>query len=276
MAHLVEVSGRLGRRIVFGLDDRLRRLEGIFAFNGDPCCVIRISRNSSRSEQVLSDGTLIRVGDPLIELHWWNEHIARLAATGSNLQWGLQFYRYTYYSLLALARYLDESPELREIVALHGTTTFPDEASYQHHANAFRRLGFELVALPPPTGAGELLLHSLRRFHVWALTWASNPASLRHRGPCSIVRCDLWISRQTLLERCETHESPLLSANGVSGHPAPWDSSEDLLPKAISRNPGSGNNARSDDSAAPASAGGSDPWALLRARLRGHYTSWKR
>jgi hypothetical protein len=276
MAHLVEVSGRLGRRIVFGLDDRLRRLEGIFAFNQDPSCVIRISRSVSRSEQVLADETLIRVGDPLIELHWWNEHIARLASTGSSLQWGLQFYRYTYYSLLALARYVDESPDLREIVALHGATTFPDEVSYQHHANAFRRLGFELVPHPPPTRADELLLHSLRRFHVWALTWASNPASLRHRGPCAIVRCDLWISRQTLLERCASHESPLLAGNGPGGQSPPWNPPDETFPRPIHQELLSGHRDRRGRSQGPAAAPGSDPWALLRARLRGHYTSWKR
>jgi hypothetical protein len=268
MGHLVEAGtpwvGRLGRRIVFGLDDRLRRLEGIYAFSQDPNCVLRISRSVSRRKQVLADGSLIRVGDPLIELHWWNEHIARLAATGSSLQWGLQFYRHTYHSLLALARYLEQSPELREIVALHGATTFPDETSYQHHANAFRRLGFELVVLPPPGGAGEQVMHSLRRFHVWALTWASNPASLRRKCPCAIVRCDLWISRQTLLERCAAPGAPL-SSRGQNGHAAAPDPPEEVARRPISPHSLNGGSA-------PAA----DPWALLRARFRSQYTSWRR
>ncbi len=269
MAHLVEVSERLGRRIVFGFDDRLRRLEGIYAFNHDPHCVLRISRSASRSEQRLGDGSLIRVGDPLIELHWWNEHIARLAATGTSLQWGLRFYRHTYHSLLSLARYLEQTPELREIVALHGSTTFPDETSFQHHANAFRRIGLELVALPPPASPVELALLSLRRFHVWALTWASNPASLRRKGPCAIVRCDLWISRQSLLERCGAQRSPLLSSSGPNGHAAVPELPQETIPKVAPQQ-------RLPGLAAPAAASSSEPWLLLRARFRGQYTSSKR
>jgi YkoP-like protein len=270
MAHLGELSGRLGRRIVFTLDDHLRRFEGIYAYSKDPHCVIRISHGVSRKKRVLADGTLIRVGDPLIELHWWNEHIAHLAGTGPSLNWGLQFYRHTYHSLIALAQYVQGSRELGEMAALHGETTFPNELSYRHHANAFRRLGFELVTLPPPANPTGLALHSLRQFHVWALTWASNPASLRRKAPCSIVRCELWISRQSLLDRCAAPEAPALLPNGHNEPLRDRVSPRERLPV----------DGRTPPQLTPANGttggGAADAWTLLRARMRGHYSSWKR
>lgn len=272
MAHLAELSGQLGRRFVFALDDQLRRFEGIYAYSQDPRCVVRISPCVSRKECTLADGTVVHRGDPLIELHWWNEHIARLAASGSSLQWGLQFYRHVYHSVLALGRYVEAEPELREVVALHGETTFPDETSFQHHANAFRRMGFELVALPPPTSPGGQVMHALRRFHVWALTWASNPSSLRHKGPCAVVRCDLWISRRSLLERCAVSEPGIpLSLDGQKGHAREPAYRGSVLPPPVPGRRLSGLNAP-----VRARAENSDPWALLRARMRGDYTSWKR
>ena len=59
--------GRLGRRLIFGLDDQLRRCEGIYAFSQDPHCLLRIARGASQKERTLADGTIIHAGDAVIE-----------------------------------------------------------------------------------------------------------------------------------------------------------------------------------------------------------------
>jgi hypothetical protein len=273
MAHLVEVGGRLGRQIVFGMDDRLGRLEKIYSFSQDPNCVLRISLAASQKERVLGDGIVIHAGDPVIELHWWNERIARMPATGSSLHWGLQFYRHTYHSLIELARYLDQTPALRDVVALHGETTFSSDFSHRHHAIAFRRLGFELQILPSAADPWEFLTLFFRHLHVWALTWACNPASLRGKRPWKAVRSEVWISRDALLDRCLGATAPRLSPNGANRyragalHPEPA-----LSGAAVHRTPPS----FSMSDRMPSSDNTTDAWTLLRAYMRAHSSNGKR
>jgi hypothetical protein len=272
MGHLVEVGGRLGRRIVFGMDDRLGRLERIYSFSQNPNCVLRISLAASRKERVLGDGRIVHAGDPVIELHWWNERIARMAATGSSLRWGLEFYRHTYHSLIDLARYVDRTPALRDVVALHGETTFSSDLSHRHHASAFRRLGFELQILPAADDPREFLTFFFRHLHVWALTWACNPASLRGKRPWKAVRSEVWISRDALLDHCIGATAPPLSTNGANRHragalhPAPA-----LSGAVVHRTP----PRRSMTDPLP-SSDNTDAWTLLRAYMRSHYSSWRR
>jgi YkoP-like protein len=272
MAHLVELSGRLGRRIVFGLDDRLRRLEGIYSFSQDPDCVLRISRGASRTERILADGTLVQVGDPVIELHWWNERIARMTETGSSLHWGLQFYRCTYHSLIELARYVDRTPALCGIMALHGETTFSSDLSHRHHASGFKRLGFELQTLPPADDPWEFVAVVFRHLHVLGLTWACNPTSLRGKKPWEAVRSEVWISRKALLERCIGAQAPQLSPNGGNRQRAGTVPAEPALSGAARiRVP-----ARLLPADTTLSSGDGDAWNLLRAYMRSHYSSGRR
>jgi hypothetical protein len=57
------------------LDRWLQRLQGIFEYSHKPDCFFRISFNRLRTEVVLSDGTVGRPGDQVVELHLWNERI---------------------------------------------------------------------------------------------------------------------------------------------------------------------------------------------------------
>jgi YkoP-like protein len=272
MGHLVEVGGRLGRRIVFGMDDHLRRLERIYSFSEDPDCVLRISLAASRKERVLGDRSIVRAGDPVVELHWWNERIARMAATGSSLRWGLEFYRHTYHSLIELAHYLDRTPALRDVVALHGETTFSSDLSHRHHASAFRRLGFELEILPSTDDPCEFLTLFFRHLHVWALTWACNPASLRGKRPWRAVRSEVWISRNALLDRCLGASAPQWSPTDASRHRAGALHPEHALSgTVIPQTP-----PRFSMTDPSPLSGNTDAWTLLRAYMRTHYSTWRR
>lgn len=273
MAHLAKPrtfwAGRLGRRLIFGLDNQLGRYEGIYAFSQDPNCVLRISHGTSPEERVLADGTIVHAGDPVLELHWWNERISQMAATGSSLHWGLLFYRHTYYSLIELARYMDETPGLRDIVALHGETTFSSDLSYRHHASAFRRLGFELESLPSANAPGEFTILFFRHFHVWALTWACNPTSLRGKLPWEAVRSEVWISRQALMERCIGAASPPLSPEDATWRRAGavHDMARARVKRVMPRVTGAAAGSSSRNAAA---------WKLLRAYVRSHSSIWRR
>ena len=59
--------------LVFALDRGLQRLQGIFEYTHKRDCFFRIRFNRLRTEVVLSDGTVGRRGDRVVELHLWNE-----------------------------------------------------------------------------------------------------------------------------------------------------------------------------------------------------------
>ena len=55
-----------------------------------PNCIFRAQLQRLHTEVVLSDGTLGRVGDRVIDLHFWNEQIPTIPAEGPSLAWGHQ------------------------------------------------------------------------------------------------------------------------------------------------------------------------------------------
>src|ERR1700691_5318544 len=72
-------------RAVLRLDVALRANLGIFEFSNDPDCLLRIAITQSKLGAVLSDGTNVREGDSVVELPFWNEHVAALVASQHSL-----------------------------------------------------------------------------------------------------------------------------------------------------------------------------------------------
>jgi len=58
-------------------------------FTHKPNCIFRAQLQRLHTEVVLSDGTLGRAGDRVIDLHFWNEQIP-IPAEGPSLAWGHQ------------------------------------------------------------------------------------------------------------------------------------------------------------------------------------------
>lgn len=189
------------RGAILLLDTLLRRRQGIYEFSQDPHCVLRITRRQSHEEQVLSDGTVVHVGDPIVELHFWNEHIPRMPAAGPDLTWGLQFYRRLHRSLRDLAGYVSHAPELAGVVAVHGESSFTSEIGWEQYAGALSKLGFDFEPVPPPANLWERIARFSEHLHVWALVWAFNPGSLKGKRLLAAERGEIWISRASLLER---------------------------------------------------------------------------
>lgn len=205
MAHLViELSNRIARWAILALDILLRNLQGIYEFSQDPDCVLRIAHGRSRGERVLSDGTAVHTGDPIIELHFWNEHIPRMDASGPDLAWGLRFYRRLRRSLVSLAHYTRQAPDLDGVVAFHGELWFTPESGLQQYAGVLRTLGFDFIPRPPPANVWQRLARFFERLYVWALIWAFNPGSLKSKHLLTFERGELWMSRKTLLQRYGT------------------------------------------------------------------------
>ncbi len=188
------------RAMVHGLDSLLRRQGGVQEFTQDEECILRIVLTTYDHDFELSDGTKVRAGDRICELHLWNEHLPRMPAGGPDLRWGVRFYRLAVESLRSLAAYLT-TEDLRDIVALGGQMALLEKDDSPVLTSLPARLGFDVVNLTARAGRWGRFGHFWENVFSWALMWTYNPGSLRGKRFLRLQRYRLWISRRTLMER---------------------------------------------------------------------------
>jgi hypothetical protein len=183
---------------VGSLDAFLRHVNGVHEFCDDPACLIRIAPDVARTPISLSDGSRIKVGDPVGVLHLWNEHLPHFSARGPDLRWASEIRRRVEWSLSALAAYIVRDPRWREMRALRADAAFLSRIGGSQMSRVARRHGFESVAVTPSI-AGRV--HAFgENFLLWGLARAYNPPALR-RGRFLRDRHEVWISRDGFLVR---------------------------------------------------------------------------
>jgi hypothetical protein len=188
------------RVMVLGLDLLLQRQGGVQEFTQDEECVLRIALTTYPEDFELSDGTKVRVGDKICELHLWNEHIPRMPAEGPDLRWGVRFFRLAVESLRSLAAYL-ATEDLQDIVAVGGQMAFLEKDDSPVLASLAARLGFDILNLTALAGRWGRFTHFWENIYSWALMWTYNPGSLKGKRFLRLQRYRLWMSRRTLLQR---------------------------------------------------------------------------
>jgi hypothetical protein len=188
------------RAMVLGLERLLRRLEGVREFTEDKECILRIALTTYRQDVELSDGTKVRAGDRICELHLWNEHIPQIPLEGPDLRWGARFYSLAVESFKSLAAYI-AAEERRDIVALGGQMAFLEKENPPVLASLAAKLGFDIVNLTAQGGRWRRFTHFWENIFSWALMWVFNPGSLRGKRFLRLQRYRLWMSRSTLLQR---------------------------------------------------------------------------
>ena len=190
---------RVGAGAVRQLDRFLRRVEGIEEFSRREDCIFRIGLVRASGEFRLADGTHVRRGDPVGELHYWNEHAPRFGDGRPALAWALAADRAVRQSLRALAEFVEREPRYRSVRAFGGVMCGLPVRGAPSLSATVRRYGFETWPFEPPRSlAGRLHLVG-ENMLVRLLAWAYNPGSL-HAGAAP-ARCNFWISRPALLAR---------------------------------------------------------------------------
>jgi hypothetical protein len=185
--------------LVRRLDAVIRRHEGIIEFSASTSCLLRAVVTRAEADLKLSDGAIMKRGDPIIDVHFWNERLPQTSAS-PGLAWGGRFGRQLVRSFVDLAAAIDTDPRLCNAVAIRARLAFAGDRnrdSMHRFAHWFDFEGAE------ETGPQPLM----RRLHdaaedIWLvlLTWTFNPGSLRSRRTVR-RREDLWISKAKLQDR---------------------------------------------------------------------------
>jgi len=192
---LRSLLAKTGRAGIYGIDWLLRRWYGVYEFSRTDDNLLRISARVAKASLTLSDGTKVAPGDPIIDLHIWNERVPTLGALGPSLVWASRVNRRIERSLIALARHLDQRDDLNRCVALRAVAIFVSRRA----AGKATRIAARYGLTPPLEARRADLGHGLLAF---GLTWACNPASLVGKR-LTPTRYEFWMSspalRQTYL-----------------------------------------------------------------------------
>jgi hypothetical protein len=132
----------------------------------------------------LADGTVVRPGDPVGELHFDNRVARRIAAAG----WQMVGLRTARADLAALARWSAAQPSAARPVAYHAETVL---------ASLTRRVGFEVRPTPPDR------MHRLRAWYLRGLLerWSPEGPARLGRGHGRLRLAHVWLSEAALQRR---------------------------------------------------------------------------
>lgn len=187
-------------RAVRGVDFLLRLRHGIEEFTDDSACIFRISVETAGSDLALSDGTLLREGDQVIHLHFWNEQLPAMTE-GPNAAWAILLKRQMRHSLALLAAYLERESALDAVRALRGWPPFASRIGALQMVRTAERFGFDVIDPQAPLEWRGRIHAVLDSMFLWGLAYAYNPGRLKVYRGLLRHRYQLWISRQKLL-RC--------------------------------------------------------------------------
>ncbi len=190
----------LGRAGVRAIDLALQRHYHVFEFTDDPQCILRVALSVNARDFVLSDSVHIARGEPILELHFWNERLPALPRHGASLGWGIEVARRARYSLCLLAEYLACKPRFNPVRALHGESGFLEVGQFAEMRTLIEHLGFDFVSGDVP-GWRVWQYAFWQNLFSWWLMWTFNPASLHSKHFNDIARSELWMSRTKLMKK---------------------------------------------------------------------------
>jgi hypothetical protein len=184
-------------RAVRGVESMLRHHYRVKEFTDDGNCIFRISVMPSHCALVLSDGTAVQEGDPVLHLHFWNEHLPRMGSDGPSAGWANQMKRRVQASLATVSRHLDRERQYDGIQALTGAPPFASRLGPAQMVRTAQRFGFDVIEPDPQPELHQRLHGILDSMVLWGMAYTFNPAALRSKGLLR-HRHQLWISRARL------------------------------------------------------------------------------
>lgn len=185
------------RRPLVLLDRALRRSLGIYEFSANPACLLRISITRVQNATKLPEDCTIRPSDPIIDLHFWNEHVESLLAGRGSCVKGRLVYRHLQCSMTLLAAYLLAHPEI-PATTIHARVVMPLGSRFAQFQLLAESCGFSITVSPVQ---GMARVHDFfESFWIRGLLWVFNPGPAKRRQ-LQLCRAHLWMDRSELISR---------------------------------------------------------------------------
>ncbi|HEX7969762.1 MAG TPA: hypothetical protein VF502_16180 [Stellaceae bacterium] len=186
-------------RAVRGVDSLLRQRQGIQEFTADEACLFRVSMAMAERALILSDGTVLREGDAVLQLHFWNEHLPVMPSAGPNAAWATLMKRRMRHSLAVVAAYIEGERQLDAVGALHGAPPFASRVGALQMVRTAQRFGFDVIDPDAPPEWRDRIHAVFDSMLLWGLAYAFNPGRLSAKSRGLLRRrYQLWISRRKL------------------------------------------------------------------------------
>ena len=178
-------------------DDWQRQRQAVFEYTHNSTCIFRLDIGRAPRALMLCDGTMVRAGDRVARLHFWNEQIPTLPADGATIAWARRMKQAIGDSLHELARYLKTHPDLADVAVICGDVPSATRSQSGQLARIMAYYGFETI---PETGLPSLggRLHRFgENILISMIVLAHNAAALRS-DTLARVRVPIFLSRRVL------------------------------------------------------------------------------
>jgi hypothetical protein len=188
---------KLFGRMIEALDARLRARLGVSEYSHSPLCLFRLQLTTADTDAVLSDGTRVRRGDRVLDLHFWNDQVPPIPAEGPTVAWARLMVRRLEFSLQELARYLTERRDLDDIVAIRAEIPLGPIEQAVRITQVCGRLGLEVVGLSEAKSLAQRL-HRLGDNILISLFLLANNSRALHADSIRRERFVSFMSRKKL------------------------------------------------------------------------------
>jgi hypothetical protein len=195
---------------VFWLDDWLRERQRVYEYSDRLDCLFRIQRAQAEAHVKLAGGACVRRGDPVLNLHLWNEHMPAMDPSRMDLQWARLIGRQIGTSLEGLAAHMAHDPSYDDIVALRAEMRFGTAEQNVRIVRLSTRFGFESARWPDGEKGGAIRELGENALGLM-LTIAANPSAARIsalKHDCALI----YMSRANL-DRYHPRRNPKGDAN---------------------------------------------------------------
>jgi YkoP domain len=178
-------------------DDWQRQRQAVFEYSHNPTCIFRLDITRAPRALTLRDGTILRAGDRVARLHFWNEQIPAIPEDGATIAWARRMKQAIAVSLRELAGYLAMRPDLADVAVICGSVPSGTKSQSGQVARIMGYYGFETIADTEPLSLGQRLHRFGENILISMIVLAHNAAALRS-DTLARVRVPIFVSRRAL------------------------------------------------------------------------------
>ncbi len=182
------------------VDCRLRYRLGVGEYTRSSDCILRMQIIRNTDDVLLKDGTRLRPGDRIIDLHFWNQQVPLIPEAGPTLAWARRMNDGFKQSLQELAHHLATRSDVDDVVAVRIIAALGADARREKISRILSRFGFEIVLQREAPSLARQIRRYGENILISLMVLAYNAIALRadtlRRG-----RVPAYLSRRALENR---------------------------------------------------------------------------